>query len=327
MRRSMMLSCSGPACDQLQYCNLQFSTNVRKVMFGKGCGVRLLILFSMSCSLLTNEARGQSDTCSAWGRQIVRLVEAHFYDANRAGVWASRHADYAAHADSLLTFASLTKNALAELNTSHTDFYTPLEPDYYALLSIFREALGHERVEWESIGADFTQDHFVRVVFAGGPAEAAGLHRGDKVVLANDTEFDPVASFRGKNGRRVILTVERKPGERTINVPVIPRKVDPKQEWLEAQGTGSKIIERAGKKIAYVPMFSCTGDEYVEALRQAISQRFQEASALILDFRDGWGGCPPQFVNVFSPLPPIPVYTDRNSKQRNADAQWRKPLY
>src|SRR5207247_1320715 len=162
---------------------------------------------------------------------------------------------------------------------------------------------------------------------AGGPAEAAGLHRGDKVVLANDTEFDPVASFRGKDGRRVILTVERKPGERTINVPVIPRKVDPKQEWLEAQGTGSKIIERAGKKIAYVPMFSCTGDEYVEALRQAISQRFQEASALILDFRDGWGGCPPQFVNVFSPLPPIPVYTDRNSKQRNADAQWRKPLY
>ena len=295
-------------------------------MFGKGCGVRLLILFSMSCSLLTNEARGQSDTFSALGRQIVRLVEAHFYDANRAGVWASRHADYAAHADSLLTFASLTKNALAELNTSHTDFYTPLEPDYYALLSIFREALGHERVEWESIGADFTSDHFVRVVFAGGPAHKAGLHRGDRIVAADEMEFDPIASFRSTNGRSVMLTVERKRGQPTINLPVIPRKVDPKQEWLEAQRAGSRIIARAGKKIAYAPMFSCAGEEYFDALQETISQNFQEASALILDFRDGWGGCSPQFVNLFSPLPPVPIYTNRNGRQRKADAQWRKAL-
>jgi carboxyl-terminal processing protease len=113
-------------------------------------------------------------------------------------MWASNHADYAAHADSLVAFAALTKRALSELKTSHTDFYTPLEPEYYALLSIFHEALGVDRVEWESIGADFTSDHFVRVVFAGGPADKAGLHRGDRIVMADDKEFDPWLHFEGR---------------------------------------------------------------------------------------------------------------------------------
>src|SRR2546428_2966224 len=286
-----------------------------------------LILLSLTGSLLTKNAHAQTDRFNGLARQIVRLVQEHFYDATRVDVWASRRADYAAHIDNLVAFAALTKRVLSELNASHADFYTPLEPDYYALLSIFHEALGVERVEWESIGADFTSAHFVRIVFAGGPAHKAGLHRGDRIVAADEMKFDPIASFRSTNGRSVMLTVERKRGQPTINLPVIPRKVDPKQEWLEAQRAGSRIIARAGKKIAYAPMFSCAGEEYLDALQETISQNFQEASALILDFRDGWGGCSPQFVNLFSPLPPVPIYTNRNGRQRKADAQWRKALY
>jgi len=48
-------------------------------------------------------------------------------------------------------------------------------------------------------------------------------------------------------------------------------------------------------------MFSCAGEEYFEALQETVSEKFQEAAALILDFRDGWGGCNAQFLNLFQP--------------------------
>jgi carboxyl-terminal processing protease len=213
------------------------------------------------------------------------------------------------------------------LNTSHTDFYTPLEPEYYGLLSIFREVLGVESVEFEGIGVDFTSEHFVRVVFARGPGDRAGLQRGDKVLMADGKDFDPVLSFRGNVSRPVILTVEKKAGEPPVNLAATPRKLDPKQEWLEAQRLRSRLIEREGKKIAYVPMFSCSGDEYFEALQEAVFGKFQEAAALILDFRDGWGGCNPQFLDLFNPLNPVQTYIDRNGRTRTANQQWRKPLY
>jgi carboxyl-terminal processing protease len=216
---------------------------------------------------------------------------------------------------------------LSELRTSHTDFYSPLEPEYYGLLSIFHQALGVEAIEVESIGVDFDPDHFVRVVLAGGPGDRAGLHRGDKIWMADGKDFDPVGSFRGKAGQPVVLTVERKRGESRMEIRVTPRKIDPQKEWLEAQRFGSRVITREGKKIAYVALFSCTGEEYVAALQDAISDKFLDSGALILDFRDGWGGCSPDFVNLFNPLVPISTYIDRNGNKRTADTQWRKPLY
>jgi carboxyl-terminal processing protease len=287
----------------------------------------LLVVLSALCCLLPSYAQGQSENFRGLGQQIGELVRENFYDSKRASAWASTYTNYADETDSLIAFAGLTKRALAELKTSHTDFYTPSDVEYYGLLSIFSEALGAEAVEFESIGADFTRDHFVRVVFAGGPAAQAGLRRGDKVLRVDGKDFDPVASFHGKGGQHVILTVERAPGQGAIELVATGRKANPKNEWLEAQKLGSKIIERAGKSIAYVPMFSCTGEEYASALQETIFQKFRDAVALILDFRDGWGGCSPNFVNLFSILPAVQIYTDRNGRQRSGDAQWRKPLY
>lgn len=289
--------------------------------------VLLLVLLSAPYCLLPNRAQGQSEDFRGLAQEIVQLVRDHFYDSKRANAWASKHANYANQADNIVAFSGLTRRVLSELNTSHTDFYTPSNPEYYGLLSIYSQALGVEAVEFESVGADFTTDHFVRVVFAGGSAAQAGLHRGDKILRVDGKDFDAVASFRGKTGQPVTLTVERAPGKPAIEVAATVRKLNPKQEWLEAQRLGSRIIERRGRSIAYVPIFSCAGEEYVSALRESILQKFQNADALILDFRDGWGGCSPDFVNLFSPLPAVQIYTDRNGKQRNGDGQWRKSLY
>jgi carboxyl-terminal processing protease len=270
-------------------------------------------------------AQGQFEAL-ALGRRIVELVREHFYDPQRADAWAAAHIDYATRAESPTAFAALTNEALAQLS-SHMGFFTPFDPEYYGLLAIFRESLGGDVVEYESIGADFTRDNFVRGIFAGGPASQAGLRRGDKVLRADGEEFHPVLSFRGRSGRPVVLTVERRAGYPTLEVPVIPRKIDPKREWLDAQRVGSRLIRWHGKVIAYVPLFSCAGEEFQAALHDAIADEFQDAHALILDFRDGWGGCNPDFLNLFNPVAPVLTQIGRDDKERRLDLQWRKPLY
>jgi len=82
-----------------------------------------LILLSLTGSLLTKNAHAQTDRFNGLARQIVRLVQEHFYDATRVDVWASKHADYAAHIDNLVAFAALTKRVLSE-HIAHGLLYT-----------------------------------------------------------------------------------------------------------------------------------------------------------------------------------------------------------
>jgi carboxyl-terminal processing protease len=215
---------------------------------------------------------------------------------------------------------------LADLKASHTGYYTEADPEYYGLLAIFGPALKVERVEYDSAGVDFTPDGVVRTVFAGGPGEKAGLRRGDKVLRANGGPFHPVRAFRGKAGQRVTLSVQRKAEEAPIEIAVVPRRINPKAEWLEAQKKGGRLIERNGKTIAFVPMFACAGEEYENTLAEMLASRFQRADALILDFRNGWGGCNPSFVNLFSRTPPVLTQIGRDGQVRRLDSQWRKPL-
>jgi hypothetical protein len=56
---------------------------------------KTLVLLSLTHWLVRNQAQGQTEDFSALGQQVVRLVREHFYDSERANVWASRHADYA----------------------------------------------------------------------------------------------------------------------------------------------------------------------------------------------------------------------------------------
>ena len=264
----------------------------------------------------------------ALGQEIVKIVRENFYDPKAAEAWAAAHDHYGASAANRDGFVRKTRDALAELKASHTAYYTPADPRYYGLLSIFKFAeLPPGAAEVESIGADFTDEGFARVVFPGGPAEEAGLRRGDKVLTADGASFQPVLSLKGKAGRPVTLKVERSAGDAPQEIRVTPRKIDPSKEWLGAQEAGSRLMEHNGRTLAYVPLFSCAGERYMEALQDAIGGKLQAASALILDFRDGWGGCNPDFVNVFNDAVPALTYIGRDGKEQRFDPQWRKPVY
>jgi carboxyl-terminal processing protease len=203
---------------------------------------------------------GVSREWAARGREVEELVKEKFYDPRRAWKWARDHRGYGAKARSREEFEALTRAALAELKASHTNYYTPDDWEYYGLLAIFGPALGREKVEVESVGADFTEEGFVRAVFAGSPAARAGLKRGDRVVEADGRSFRPVEVFRGRAGRPVVLSVRSQERGPVRAIPIVPRKVDPREEWLEAQKAGTKVLRRGSRRIAYVPMFSCAGE-------------------------------------------------------------------
>ena len=288
-------------------------------------GLTLILL--AAASVAWGGRPGPAEDSGSTGEEIVALVRGQFFDAGRAEAWADEHARYAADLRDPADFAGATRRALGRLGASHTGYYTPDDPEYHGLLSIFRESLKVEDVEVDSIGLDLAPGGFARVVFAGSPAEKAGLRRGDQVLRADGEAFHPIRSLRGRSGRDVTLTIRGRRDWPTREVVVVPRKIEPRREWLEAQVAGAKVIAVGGKRVAYMPFFSAAGEEHMEALRDAVDGRFAAADALILDFRDGWGGANPTFVNLFNPAPPVLERIGRDGARERYDPQWRKPLF
>ena len=260
------------------------------------------------------------------GREIVALVREHFYDRDRAAGWADRHADYADDAGPGESFADLTNRLLDELGASHTHYYTPDDVDYYGLKSIFGGLGDEEPVTYDSIGVAYADDRFVRVVFARGPAERAGLRRGDEILTLDGRPFHPIGSLAGRLLGPAVLTVRRQADAEPFEVEVFPGRAEPKQEWLVHQNFAARVVERDGARVAYMPFVSCGGEEHEEALMGAMVGDFADADALVLDFRGGWGGCSPTFLDLFNPVSPDLAIVGENGTLNPVRPTWRKPL-
>jgi carboxyl-terminal processing protease len=258
--------------------------------------------------------------------QIVEWVGEQFFDAKVAKAWAGKHRHFAKEARGDAEFKVLANRALVELATSHTGYFDKHDPEYYGLLAIFASALKLPRVKWDSPGADITSDNVVRSVFAGGPADRAGLRRGDRLLAADGKPFHRIDSFQGRAGQTITLRVQRQAEGEPLAVRLTPRRTEPKKEWLAAQIAGTRLIAVGAKKIGYVPMFSCAGEEFQTALHKALGKELRHADALVIDFRDGWGGCNPSFVKTFTRQPPALTFIDRGGQERLMDEQWRKPV-
>jgi len=264
----------------------------------------------------------------ALGREIESLVRERFYAAAQGARWAETNAGYAAKIQNVGTFRQETRRRLAELRASHTEYYAQDDPGYRDLLSIFK-ALLKRPAEGESLGLGLVERDggwFVARVFPAGPAEAAGLRRGDRLVSADGEPFHPVRSLRDKAGHSVSLAVRSREDGPLRTVQITPRITDPQAEWLAAQRTGTRVLDRRGHRVGYVPIWSCAGSEPTEALADSLTADLGDAEALVLDLRGGWGGCNPELVALFDPAVPVLTRIGRDGHTSDFAASWRKPL-
>jgi carboxyl-terminal processing protease len=232
--------------------------------------------------------------------------------------------------------ARIVNDMLAELDASHTGYYTPNEIAYYDLADIFSNSLRSElekrfprgEVAYHGIGM-FTRvidgRHFISDLLAGFPAARAGLQVGDEIVAADGKDFEPVGSFAGKAERTVQLTIRREAGALPMTIEVIPRMLHPNQAFLVAMRNSARLIEKDGHKLAYIHIWSYARREYQELLEELVQDKFKDADALIWDLRNGWGGAQPYYLDIFNSRSPTMTLTERGAVS-TVNARWRKPV-
>lgn len=278
--------------------------------------------------------------------QVWQEVNENFFDPNFNGVdWKAMRGKYepqVKQAQSREGFASVINQMLSELNTSHTHLYTPDEPAYYQLLGIFyprstdlqkqlKNFFPNDKIEYSDIGI-FTKDingkTIVRAILDGSPAAKAGLLVGDEILSVDDSPFQPIQSFAGKAGQEVKLRIQRTPNPNSQQeITVTPKMFDAITMFLDAMKASTQVIEREGKKIGYVHIWSYAGDQYQEQLEEELMYgRLPDADALVLDLRDGWGGAPLTALNIYTAQNLSVTNIPRNGRRYVANSAWKKPV-
>lgn len=279
--------------------------------------------------------------------QVWQTVNENFYDPKLNGVdWKAMRQKYepqAVRTKSTQEVAGVINQMLSELRTSHTRFYIPNEPAYYQLLGIFqarnpefqkqlKKFFPKGKIEYSGIGA-FTKDingkTFVSGILDGSPAAKTGLKVGDQLLSVDNRPYQAIQSFAGKAGQKVTLLIQRTPDANSQEkIAVIPKMYDASTMFLEAQQASTQIIQRNGKKIGYVHIWSNAAEPDQEKLREdLIYGRLRDAQALVLDLRDGWGGGDIGYLNIFTAKEGPSVTTvPRNGKRYTYISQWKKPV-
>jgi carboxyl-terminal processing protease len=288
----------------------------------------------------TAEPQAKSDTDvfdEAW-----RLVQNKFYDRNVLGLdWEAvgdKHRGVYAEAKTDAERSAAINAMLGELGVSHTRHFTKEQPAYYQLVDIFSWPLRHDIPKYFSGGAVtysgigiFTKKidgkTFISGVLAGLPADTAGLRVGDEIISADGSSFEPVGSFRGKEGEAVALAIRRDADGPVTTIAVRPQRIKPDDAFESAMRDSAHIIEANGRRIGYIHVWSYAGRSFQEILVEALSDgKLKDADALIWDLRDGWGGAQPSFLRIFDPHGPTMTLSERNGDTEMVGFRWHKPV-
>jgi len=310
---------------------------------------RLIAIFSslllvVLISLTTGRSIAQQSSTPLLD-EVWQTVNEHFYDPNFNGVnWSAIRDTYrpkVAQAESPQQVADIINQMLAELNTSHTRFYTPEEPAYYQLLGVFlprssrlQEELTQFLPEGKSIYSDvgiFTKalnnKRFINAILDGSPAAEAGLLVGDEMISVDGQPFHPIRSFAEKADQPVTVTIRRAIDQEPQNILVTPKRFDTTTMFLDALEASVQMIEQDNKKIGYVHVWSFAGDQYQAQLEtELLYGDLKDADALVLDVREGWGGASPNYLNLYTPRSLSLTSIPRDGTRHTSESAWNKPV-
>src|SRR5579884_412103 len=236
--------------------------------------------------------------------RIWQTVRDRLYDPKMNGVdWSHIGETYRARLGDVHTkaeFEALVNQMLAELHVSHTSFYTDDDIEFYMLPAVMRGDLQGNQVEHIGImGRREGADYVVTAVMDESPAEKAGIQAGDHLLTADGEPFTSAGSFRGKEGRQVVIALHRE-GEATNRiVRVTPVRQNILRAFLEATEKSARVLHVGGKRLGYIHLWAMAHEAFSEALEQIVLGRLYNTDGLILDLRDGYGGHPWGFGDVF----------------------------
>jgi len=279
-------------------------------------------------------------------QRVWELVNERFYRADFNSVdWPAAREKYlprAQAAESWEELGPVINEMLGLLRTSHTNYYTAVDPEYYFLFGIFstgplaevaQQRFPEGKVQFDSLGL-FTRKvdgkWFVTGVLDGSPAAVAGVRRGNEIVSLNGQPFQPVRPLQGLAAKgesvRLEIQVTAEPNSRRT-LELKPVTLYPNDAMLAGMEQSMRVIDHHGKKIAYLHVWSYAGKQYHERLVQELLQgSFDQADALVLDIRDGWGGASPEYLNIFNQRVPQLTSVDRDQQESFYKTQWRKPV-
>ena len=272
-----------------------------------------------------------------------RAVRDRFYDPSFRGVdWDAVRRDltpraWAAQDDRALS--AVINEALGRLGVSHTAHLIPGQREYYELADVFFDGrwpdhdaspLPRGRVQYVGIGLATRVIEgrvFVADVYDGGPADRAGILAGDEIVSVEGEPWSDIAAFRARDRVGTMVAVQRTPGpEGRLDLRVVPRTIQPKAQFLASMRAGARVIEHAGRSIGYVRVRSYAHPDYHALLKELLADELRATEALVLDFRGGWGGASPEYLDIFNPAVPVLKYRHRDGDVATVETVWRRPL-
>ena len=308
--------------------------------------ITLLFVLVMLVSWVISPVFPTTEPNAAIFEEVWETVNDNFYDPNFNGVdWRAMGEKYkpqVMQAQSSEDVAAVINQMLSELKTSHTYFYTPNQPAYYQILGIFaprspdfrqqlKKFFPTGKIEYSGIGI-FTKDingkTFVSGVLDGSPADKAGLQVGDQLLSIEDRPFQPIQSFAEKAGQSVTLKIQRSANPNSQqDIAITPKMLDATTMFLDAMQASTQVIEREGKKIGYVHIWSYAGDQYQQQLEEELLYgRLQDAEGFVLDLREGWGGAPQTALNIYTAKDLAVTNIPRNGTRNTYHSQWNKPV-
>jgi len=262
--------------------------------------------------------------------EVLNLIEKHFFDKNYRGFdlqeLRKKYKKQVQSAKSKLELHKVVNEMLAEFKVSHLAI---MEEEIYK--GIKNERTNSTSPEFGFKLRKLDSKYFATRFSEGGAADKSELKYGDEIISVNGKPVE-ACDILIDNGNDVGIPgpeyyIIKADLDETVKLE-IRRDKDSKSkqisikavEYNETKSTDNsiKIIEKEGKKFAYIHTWHFLTRRIFELFSDAIEDEFVNCDAMILDVR-GHGGSA-MVIQMF-----LAVFSDK-PRFRNRVPNWNKPL-
>ncbi|MCD4657037.1 MAG: PDZ domain-containing protein [Planctomycetes bacterium] len=298
--------------------------------------ISLIFVFSFnSYAGVQNQAevalKNKSEQNLSFLDEVIDLIKKRFYDKKYRGLdlekLREKHKKQVADSKNSTELHNAVNEMIARFGVSH---FAVIEKEIY-------QGIGNERTNTLSPEFGFKLRKLDGKYFAtrfseGGAAESAGLKLGDEIISINSkkvTECKKVIDAGndvGIPGPEYLVIKAEKDEKITLQ---IRREKDAKTQKLTVQAVdynetksvenSVKVIEKDGKKIAYIHTWHFLSRRIADIFHSAIDDEFADCDAMILDIR-GHGG------NMVVVRMLLASFTKLRDSFRKRIPKWEKPL-